>query len=231
MSWLRSLDVDKLQSGHLPHLRTQAGRALLEQIQAKLVAARDPEGSASGQNDSVAQLAMAASAGLSAAETSDRIRARLPDEDWSAFARLSFRDVVRLLKESAGQHPELGTLKGRRMALDVQDALRESSGDGLIVAWLVRAAGPGHRGATLRLGEAETILGRAEGVGVRLVEDQEVAGRHAVVRLLDGQYRIAPADGTVIVEGETITAERPLADGETVQIGKEVLVFKCVVAG
>ena len=62
----------------------------------------------SGRGDLVGQLAMAAAAGLSAADAAERIRARLPDEDWSSFARLSFRDVTRLLKEAAAHHAELG---------------------------------------------------------------------------------------------------------------------------
>jgi hypothetical protein len=231
VAWLKTLDPDQLDTARSPHLRTRAGRALLEQIQAKLAAAGDPAVTGSAESNLVGQLAMALSAGLSPADASERIRARLPDEDWSAFARLGFRDLTRLLKDASAQHPALGTPEGRRLVMDVQDALRESSVEGLSVAWLVRAAGPGPRGATLPLGQEETTLGRAEGAGVRLQEDSEVAARHAVVRLIDGRYAIAPAEGPVLVEGEPITAERPLADGETIQIGREVLVFKCVVAG
>lgn len=231
VAWLKDLDPDKLETAKVPHLRTKAGRSLLEQIQAKLAQARDPAREGHVGGGLVGQLALAVSAGLTPVEAAERIRARLPDEDWSAFARLGFREVARLLKDASAQYPDLGTLKGRRLVLDIQDALRDAGTDSLWVAWLVRAAGPGARGATLRLTDGETTIGRAEGSGVRLNQDGEVADRHAVVRLVDGHFVIAPAEGRVLVEGEAISEDRPLADGETIQVGREVLVFKCVVAG
>jgi hypothetical protein len=47
----------------------------------------------------------------------------------------------------------------------------------------------------------------------------------------EGRARSAPAGGDFKVEGTPVTGQRPLTDGETIQIGSTFLVFKSASAG
>ena len=66
------------------------------------------------------------------------------------------RSLSRLRK--AGQrYPILASPRSRGTALAIQDALRAQGGASLAVAWLVRAAGPGPRGETLRVAAGRAV--------------------------------------------------------------------------
>jgi hypothetical protein len=224
---LARIDPGGLDPAKFAHLRTRAGRAVLDDVLRALAAA--DEGKEEGEADLVGQLAAAVGSGASASEASTRLRARLPERVWSAFARSSFREIAGLLRKAAPSYPALATPQARKLVLQVQDALRSERVEGALVAWLVRAAGPGSRGKTLRLAADRTTIGRAKDCQVILAEDALVAEHHAVISQEQGIFSITPAEGTVKVESQLVEGQRHLADGETLELGTGAYVFKSAV--
>jgi FHA domain len=222
---LASIDPADLPRGQFDQLRSRAGRAWLNRIQQVLSASdRGHEGEA----DLVSQLAHAISARLPAAEAAARLRARLPDRVWSAFARGNFADIARLLRESASSHPVLATPQARKLVLEIQDALCNERPEGISVGWLVRASGPGRRGETLRLHPGQTSIGRSKSCQMTLSGDPAMADRHAVISEQGGAFSVTAGEGAVKVEGERVDGTRALADGDTLAIGSSEYVFKSV---
>ena len=225
---LGRIEAADLPRGHYDLLRSRAGRAVLAQIQQTLSASDQGH---EGEADLASQLAAAISARLPASEAAVRLRARLPDRVWGAFARGNFSDVARLLRESAGDHPVLGTPSARHLVLQIQDALCNDRAEGISVGWLVRASGPGRRGETLRLRAGQTTLGRSKSCQVTLSGDPAAAERHAVITEQAGSFAVTAGEGVVKVEGERVEGTRPLADGDTLELGSSAYVFKSAVTG
>jgi predicted component of type VI protein secretion system len=121
------------------------------------------------------------------------------------------------------------------LALEIQAALRNesraSAKAGLAVGWLVRAAGPGKRGETLRTPSGRAVLGRAPECGVRLDADTQVAQQHAAISERRGAFYIEPIQGGLKVETKAASGRVPLGDGDTIEIGQSRFVFKCVTSG
>jgi hypothetical protein len=225
---LGKVDPGRLDRGKFPHLRTRAGRDLLAEIQRALATADQGN---DGQPDLVAQLAAAVAADLPAAEAVIRLRARLPDKVWGAFARNTFREITHMLRLAAATHPGLATPRARQLVLQIQDALCQERADKATAAWLVRAAGPGRRGETLRLAHGRTSIGGAAGCQVILKGDPSVQPEHVTIVEDAGHFSISPGSGMVNVEGERLEGERRLTDGETLEIGAGAFVFKSVAIG
>ena len=225
---LARLNPADLPRGEFDLLRSRAGRAVLQQIQQVLAASDQGH---EGEADLASALAAAISARLPAAEAAVRLRARLPDRVWGAFARSDFAEVAGLLRDSASQHPALGTPQARHLVLQIQDALCKDRSEGTAVGWLVRASGSGRRGETLRLRNGQTSIGRSKGCQLTLSGDPSVSDHHALITEQAGSYSIAAGQGVVKVEGEIVTGTRRLADGDTLEIGSGAYVFKSAVAG
>ena len=119
------------------------------------------------------------------------------------------------------------------MALEIQAALRNegSSAHAVTLGWLVRAAGPGKRGETLRLPNARAVLGRGASCEICLELDSQVAEQHAAISERRGTYFIEPLQGTLKVETAPVTAKHPLGDGDTIELGSGRYVFKCASTG
>jgi hypothetical protein len=94
------------------------------------------------------------------------------------------------------------------------------------LGFLVRAEGPGLRGAALVLPEGRSLLGRGGGATLRLPEDATVTERHAELLVRSGEFVLAPLDGALEVGGAPVLGPRPLRDGESVALGSTRLVFK-----
>ncbi|HEY0711265.1 MAG TPA: FHA domain-containing protein [Polyangia bacterium] len=218
------LDPDTLPEGEYLVLKSDAGRARLDEVREQLM----PEGDERG-GDLVQELARAVEADSDPGEAAVRLRACLPDGICGAFARSSFRDIVKMLKDGSPRHPVLATAAARQLVLSIQDRLRSERGEAVIVGWLIRAGGPGRRGQTLPINRAGTVVGRDPGCEVSLVEDPQVAGRHAMIVEQAGVFLVRPLDGQVRVEAEVIPHERGLADGDTIELGAGAYVFKSVV--
>ncbi|MCG5056046.1 MAG: hypothetical protein KA712_24080 [Myxococcales bacterium] len=225
---LPNIDVDALDPGDYRLLKSRAGQARLQEY-AKAVGNTDEDTGSSGQ-DVVALMSGALAQGMSAPDTARQLRARVPDRTWAAFARARFDEVTSMLKTAAASQPALASPRARAFVLAVQDALRDREGAEVVVGWLVRAAGPGKRGETLRLARNRTVIGQAPGCQLRL-EDKLMAGEHLAITEAGGGYSVAPLSGLVKVEGKTLMAQRPLLDGETLEFGQGQYVFKAVVDG
>jgi hypothetical protein len=94
----------------------------------------------------------------------------------------------------------------------------------ITMAWLIMQAGP-QVGREFRLGELTTI-GRT-GDNDIVLDDTSVSRRHAVVRLNDMQFFIqdvGATNPTRVNDQEMVRCQ--LADGDRVEIGRIVLVFK-----
>jgi len=220
------LDASRLGSGEYGVLKSEAGRALLLQVQQAL----EPDGEEQGSADLAGELAQAVTTGADPADAATRMRACLPDSVCGTFARTSFRDLLALLKQAAPRHPELATAAARQLVLAIQDKLRARTGEGVAVGWLVRAGGPGRRGETLPLEGETTLIGRDSKCSLSVSQDAQLAPQHATVVASEGVFVIRPVEGQVLVEGEIVEGEHRLADGETVELGAGAYVFKSVVA-
>ncbi len=159
------------------------------------------------------------------------IAARVPEDQQSDFLRLGLDDLASRLRKAGERYPVLASPRSRGAALAVQDALRAQSGASLAVAWLVRAAGPGPRGETLRLAAGRAVLGRSPSCEIRLDRDKQVAEQHAAISESRGQFAIEPLQGPVKIEDAAASSRQPLGDGDTIEIGESRFVFKCVTMG
>lgn len=82
-------------------------------------------------------------------------------------------------------------------------------------------------GEEFRLSQSKKRIGRREGMDIRLL-DETVSREHAIIWWADGGFLIqddASSSGT-FVNGERITAQVRLQDGDGIRIGKTKLVFR-----
>lgn len=229
---LPGLDVDALDIDRYRLLRSRAGRARVKELAGAMASSGTGSHGAPAAAGGVAGLlADAFTRKSTASECARQIRARLSDRDWAPFARLGFAQVAAFLKSACAGHPALGSAKARAFVLQVQDALRGDEGGGSIaVAWLVRSAGPGRRGETVRLLMPVAVVGDDPGCQVRL-PGIGASPRHLEVRESGGGFTVAPLDGAIKVEGAPVSGRRSLVDGETIEIGSAQFVFKAVIDG
>jgi len=221
------IDPVALPQGRYRYLRTRAGQARLREIQ-QLLQTTDEEPTL---DEEMAQLLAGALAQRALAhDAARRLRARVSGERWSAFARASEEDLDESLRAASEDFPELGGRDALTFALDVQDALRghDSSEPPVSVGWLVRAAGPGLRGQTLRLPGGRCRVGRGAACQIRLLEDDSVAEEQAEITQKGGEFVLVPLASGMRVEGRAVDGRHMLVDGETLEIGAGRYVFKSV---
>jgi hypothetical protein len=227
------VDVDEalLSDPRFPYLRTRPGRKRMQEIR-DLLAKRAGDRPAFGE--SLARvMAEAVKSQTPADGAAQKLNAHATAEERSAFIALDFEQLAEALRSAARAHPILGTPRARGAAVAIQDALRagEKQTRGVSVGWLVRAGGPGRRGETLRLGADRTVIGRAPGCAIRILADPAVAPEHAEISLEDGEFSIEPLSGGVKVEGQSVGQRHPLTDGETIDLGSGIYVFKTASVG
>jgi hypothetical protein len=76
-----------------------------------------------------------------------------------------------------------------------------------------------------------TVIGARAGAGIQLGGDPAVAPEHAELGADAGEFAVSPLGGAVSVEGAAISGRHVLSDGETIQIGAGLFVFKSASAG
>ena len=217
-----------------PYLRTRPGRVRLKEIRdilSKQASARPTLGETLAQ-----ALAEAIEHGTPPDEAAKMLRGRTTANERAAFVALDFEMLAQALRSSADEHPPLRAPRARGIAAAIQDALRsdgaEAGGGGeAVLGWLVRAFGPGRRGETLRLVPARNVLGQAADCNIRLAIDPSVAPQHAEISLEAGEFAILPLGGTIKVEGKPVEHRQALVDGETLEIGTGLYVFKSATVG
>ncbi|MGE0823776.1 MAG: FHA domain-containing protein [Candidatus Binatia bacterium] len=74
--------------------------------------------------------------------------------------------------------------------------------------------------------KAKTTIGRAEENDVGLFGDQSVANLHAVVERQKGKFMLARGDGLVRVNQQPVTQPVQLQNGDRVEIGGTLLLFR-----
>lgn len=205
-------------------LQTKAGRRRFEEMVA-LLKHRDEGGLG---DDLAAALAQVISEKLPAERAAVRLAAQVAEDELSTFSRLSLQDLASALRQAGERHPALSAPRARALALAIQEALRLPHTTVRSVGWLVRAAGPGKRGESLRLGKARVRLGRSPTCDINLEGDAQVAPEHAAISESQGQFLIEPLQGKVKVEDQPVTAPHPLHDGDTIEMGASRFVWKCV---
>jgi hypothetical protein len=223
---LEEVGDELFSDARFPYLRTRPGRKRLQEIRAIL---QKRQGESPALPEGLARvLAEVVAAGVSAQVAAERLSALTTSEDRAAFVALDLEGVAEALGLIARTHAVLGTPRARGVVVGIQDVLRadETRRSGVSVAWLVRTGGPGQRGQTLRLGDDRTVIGSGAGCEIQLVEDPAIASAHAAISLGEGEYSVEPIGGPVKVEGETVSARKPLVDGETLEIGGGLFVFK-----
>jgi hypothetical protein len=229
---LPALDAATFADERLPLFRTRPGRRRLEELLALL---SDRTSSDIQLGSELADILAHAVQGQAAPDqVASSIVARVPEDQWGRLSRMGLDELSRALRASGGRHPVLATPRARSVALEVQAALRSESrnvGQPVTVGWLVRAAGRGTRGQTLRLPPEGGVLGQASFCHVRLVDDEQTAARHASITMDAGGFFVEPLQGTVKVEGRSVSGRTHLGDGDTIEIGQSRYVFKCVSTG
>lgn len=226
---LTKVDESVFSDPRYPLLQTRPGRRRFDEIRALLT---EEAGQSSLIPDELASaLADAISGQTPPQKAAETIAARLPDEKWGAFSRLGLEDLAQALRQAGGTYPVLALPRSRGAALKIQDALRSQKGTSLAMGWLVRAAGPGRRGETLRLQSGRAVLGRGAGCELPLGQDAAIADQHAAITDMRGEFAIESIGGPVKVEDQLVSGSRPLNDGETIEIGPGRYIFKCVTSG
>jgi hypothetical protein len=223
---LVDLDDGLLADPRFPYLRTRPGRKRLAEIQEIL---KQTSGDRPALAGSIVRILSEAVTGqLSVEAAAKKMSAQATTEERAAYVALDLPRLAEALRTVAKSDPALRTPRGRGIAVAIQDVLR--TGDeqkyGVSVGWLVRAGGPGQRGETLRLEGTRVVLGQAPASGVRILGDPAVAPEHAEISLEDGEFSIVPRGGGVKVEGQEIRTRQTLVDGETIELGKGIYVFK-----
>ena len=223
---LIDLDEGLLSDPRFPYLRTRPGRKRLAEIQEILKKRSGDKPALAGTIVNV--LAEAVAGRLSVEEAAKKLSAHATTDERAAFVALDLPKLAEALSTVAKSDPALRTPRGRGIAVAIQDALR--TGDDqkyrVSVGWLVRAGGPGQRGETLKLGGTRIVLGHAAACGVRITGDPALAPEHAEISLEDGEFSIVPLGGSIKVEGQDVQARQTLVDGETIELGKGIYVFK-----
>lgn len=89
-------------------------------------------------------------------------------------------------------------------------------------------------GREFGLDKAETVIGRDERADIALFRDMKVEKKHALIRRTGEQFVLinagAPPELTQ-VNGEPVPTERPLQDGDRLQLGTVLLRFQARAAG
>lgn len=85
------------------------------------------------------------------------------------------------------------------------------------------------RGRSYRLGEF-TEIGRDPRCGV-FIPEPEVSRIHADIRRQNGSFVVNPHNALTLLNGERITAARPLAEGDELSVGRTTLRFTAEPAG
>ncbi len=230
---LAGLDASVFADERYPLFRTKAGRRRFEEIQALLL--HKPNDDTLLGADLAEVLAQSIAHQTAPDQVASSIAARVPEDQWSAFARLGLDELAKALRASGVRHPTLASPRARGVALEIQEALRNesrSTNKSLTVGWLVRAAGQGKWGETLRLpSDARVVVGRGAACQVRLDGDPQVADQHAAISERRGTFYIEPMAGTIKVETNPVSNRQPLGDGDTIELGEGRYVFKCVSSG
>ena len=233
VSCLANLDPGLFTDERFPLFRTRAGRRRLEDLSA-LLSRKVREDSLLG-HELTEVLAASIAQGAAPEQAASTIAARVPEDQWGAFARMNLDELAHALRTSAVRAPALGSPRARGASLRIQAALREQGhhvGQAFTVGWLVRAAGEGPRGETLRLPpRSRVVLGRGSRCDVRLGQDAEIAPEHAAISERRGLFTIEPVGGAVSVETKSVRDRAPLGDGDTIEMGRSRFVFKCVSSG
>ena len=232
VSSLAELDASVFADERYPLFKTKAGRRRFEELQA-LLTHKTSDDSMLG-TDLADVLSQSISAQAPPDQVASSIAARVPEDQWGAFSRMGLDELARALRASGGRYPILASPRARGVALEIQAALRNesrSANSSLAVGWLVRAAGQGKRGETLRWAGGRAVLGRAQACELRMDTDTQIAQQHAAISERRGSFYIEPMQGTIKVETKQVTGRQPLGDGDTIEIGQSRYVFKCVSSG
>jgi hypothetical protein len=228
---LAQLDASVFSDDRYPVFKTKAGRRRFEELQALLSRKSNDDTLLGG--DLAEVLSQSISSQTPPDQVASSIAARVPEDQWSAFSRLGLDELARALRASGARHPVLATPRARGVALEIQAALRSESRSthSLSLGWLVRAAGQGRRGETLRLPSGRAVLGCGAACEIRLEADSQIADQHAAISERRGAFSIEPLQGVVKVETVAVNGRQPLGDGDTIEMGQSRYVFKCVSTG
>ena len=200
-------------------LGTRAGQARLREIR-RLLAASDPREAFVREVAPILGGAMREQA--PPREGARRLRARLSVESWTSVLRLSSDGLDACLAAT----PELAGQAGRGFVRSVQEELQRSPSGGALTLWLVRVAGPGQPGEAVVIG-GTSVLGGA-GADVSLGADDRIDANHAEITIEGNDAAITPLDGKVEVDGDEATGTTPLADGQTLALGRSLFVVRLV---
>jgi hypothetical protein len=151
-------------------------------------------------------------------EGARRLRARLPVESWTTVLRLSPEALDACLASTT----ELAGQAGRGFVRSVQEELQRGPSGNSLTLWLVRVAGPGQPGEALVVG-GPSVLGAGADISL-----DDAAPNHAEISLDDNEAVISPLDGKVEVEGQEAAGPTPLADGQTLGLGRSLYVVRIV---
>jgi hypothetical protein len=228
---LVDLDPEVMNDPRFPYFRTRLGRQRMQEIRDLLAnkSAGVPE-----LAPVIAQVLAAAVSDRTTPElAAETMSARASVDECTAFAAMKLEQLAQALSSVAREHIVLGTPRARGVAVAIQDALRlrGSNRRGIVVGWLVRSAGSGRRGETLRIGEGRTVLGAASECQIQIGGDPGVVPQHAEVRAEAGEFVLVPLGGTISVEGTAVHGRHVLSDGETLQLGRGMFVFKSATVG
>lgn len=228
---LVDMDPEVLNDPRFPYFRTRLGRQRLQEIRDILI---DKSRTAPRVAPVIAQVLAGAISDRSAPElAAETMSARAAVDDCTAFAGMSLEQLAEALNSVSRDHPVLATPRARGVAVAVQDALRARGGgrQAIVVGWLVRSAGSGRRGETLRIVAPRTVVGSASSCQIQLAGDADVVAEHAELRIEGGEFLVVPRGGGVSVEGVAVKGSQILSDGDTLQIGRGLFVFKCAAIG
>ena len=223
---LVNVDESLMSDARFPYLRTRPGRKRMKEIR-EILSRR--QGDSPSLSDVMARvLAEGITGNMPASAVAQKLSALTASEERAAFAALDLERLAEALRSVASIHPVLGTPRARGAAVSIQDALRseESRTFDVCVGWLVRAGGPGRRGETLKLGNERTVIGQGSACGIQISADPAIASAHAAISMESGEFSIEPVGGSVKVEGETVSGRRTLVDGETIELGGGIYVYK-----
>jgi hypothetical protein len=223
---LANMDESLMSDARFPYLRTRPGRKRMKEIR-EILSRR--QGDSPSLSDVMARvLAEGITGNMSASAVAQKLSALTASEERAAFAALDLERLAEALRTVASVHPVLGTPRARGAVVSIQDALRseESRTFDVCVGWLVRAGGPGRRGETLKLGNERTVIGQGSACGIQISADPAIASAHAAISMENGEFSIEPVGGSVKVEGETVSGRRTLVDGETIELGGGIYVYK-----
>jgi hypothetical protein len=198
-------------------LGTRAGQARLREVRRLLVASAAKE---TFVREVAPILGGAMREQAPPREGARRLRARLPIESWTSVLRLS----TEALDECLASTTELAGQAGRGYVRSVQDELQRPP-SGALSLWLVRVAGPGAVGEALIIPGSSVLGGQSADVNLG---DDRAADRHAEITLEGNDALIGPVDGKVEVDGDELEEAGPIADGQTVAMGRSLYVVRIV---